>query len=156
MLSKPTYNTRVIVLPKWRVFCFLSARKYNVIREWLDDHEVSAAQRAKFQLLLDLLESGGPTSVPGFISETPVARDIYKAKIKGNKGWIQLRPMLCKGPLAMDREFTFLFGAVEKDRELIPRDCKQRARDNRAIVIADSTRRRHEGVIGKPEGTIRR
>ncbi len=29
--------------------------------------------------------------VPGFISETPVARGIYKMKIKGNKGMKQLR-----------------------------------------------------------------
>lgn len=144
------YNAGVILFPRWRVYCFVSARGYNTIREWLDEEKISSAQRGDFQLKIRLLEGGGMESVPGFITDTPVARNIYKAKIKGNKGRVQLRPMLCKGPLLMDREFTFLCGAVEKDGELVPKDCRQRAQDNRDIVIADPTRRRHEGVIGKP------
>jgi hypothetical protein len=50
----------------------------------------------------------------------------------------------------LEREFTFLCGAVEKDGKLIPKDWKKRAQDNREIVIADPKRRRHEGVVGKP------
>jgi hypothetical protein len=150
VLGKDEHNANVIMLPKWRVYCFLSARGSNVIREWLDEEKISSAQRGDFQLKIQLLEGGGPESVPGFITETPVAKDIYKAKIKGNKGAVQLRPMLCKGPALMDREFTFLCGAIEKDRELIPKDWKKRAQVNREIVIADPKRRRHEGIIGKP------
>jgi hypothetical protein len=146
----------VIILPKWQVYCFLSARGSNVIREWLDEEKISSAQRGDFQLKIQLLEGGGPSAVPGFITETPVAKDIYKAKIKGNKGAVQLRPMLCKGPFMMDREFTFLCGAVEKDRELVPKDWKRKAQGNREIVIADPKRRRHEGVVGNPSGTVPR
>jgi hypothetical protein len=132
------------------VYCFISARGCNVIREWLDEEKVSAAQRGEFQLKVQLLECGGSDAVPGFITDTPVAKDIYKAKIRGNKGLVQLRPMLCKGPILLDREFTFLCGAVEKDGKLIPKDWKKRAQCNRKIVIADPKRRRHEGVVGKP------
>jgi hypothetical protein len=141
------HNAGVINFPRqWRVYCFLSQRGSNVIKEWLEDEKVPTAQRADFQLKISLLESGGPEMVPGFITDTPVARDIYKAKIKGNKGWKQLRPMLCKGPFAMDAEFTFLCGAIEKDRALIPRDCKERAQQNRQTLIKDPKRRRNEGV----------
>jgi hypothetical protein len=142
------YNGRVISLPKrWRVYCFLSSGGRNVIREWLDQERVSLAQRAEFQVKITLLQNGGPEMVPGFITETPVAKDIYKAKIKGNKGKVQLRPMLCKGPFAMDEEFTFLCGAIEKDRKLVPKDCKEKAQRHREILIAEPIRRRHEGVV---------
>jgi hypothetical protein len=141
------HNANVITFRRWLVYCFVSKRGQNVIREWLDELKVGAAQRAEFQLKLTLLENGGPDTVPGFITETPVAKNIYKAKIKGNKGWIQLRPMLCKGPLLLDQEFTFLLGVVEKDRVLIPKDWERRAQTNREIVVGDPKRRRREGVL---------
>jgi len=43
-------------------------------------------QVAAFQDKIDTLELSGPEMVPGFITETPVARDVYKMKVKGNKG----------------------------------------------------------------------
>ena len=70
-------------------------------------------------------------------------------KIKGNKGQVQLRPMVCKGPFDMSKEFTLLHGAIEKDKKLIPEDVKSRAQSNRTILIGSPMRRRHEGVIGK-------
>lgn len=124
----------------------MSARGANVIREWLDDEKVSIAQRADFQTRIRLLENGGPQASPGFITETPVAKDIYKAKIKGNKGWVQLRPMLCRGPVVMQWEFTFLLGAIEKDGALRPKEWKSLAQNNLKILLADPKRRRHEGV----------
>lgn len=146
--SSDLHNVGVINFPlRWRVYCFLSQRGANVIREWLDEERVSLEQRADFQLKITLLENGGPDTVPGFITETPVARDIYKAKIKGNKGRVQLRPMLCKGPVVLDREFTFLCGAIERDGTLVPKNCKQKAQENRRILLSDSNRRRHEGVV---------
>jgi hypothetical protein len=145
--ARPDHNAGVIQFTGWRVYCFLSQRGRNVIRDWLDKEKVSTQQRADFQAKIELLENGGPDLVPGFITETPVAKDIYKAKIKGNKGRVQLRPLLCKGPFVMAREFTLLFGAIEKDGVLEPVDCKKRAQENRSILVADRTRRRHEGVV---------
>jgi hypothetical protein len=146
--SRSKYNAGVIDFPsRWSVYCFVSPRGENVIRDWLKREKVPAAQQADFQMKIQLLENGGPHYVPGFITETPVAKDVYKAKIKGNKGWMQLRPLLCKGPWIMDREFTFLIGAIEKDRVLLPKDCKERAQENRRILLADQSRRRHEGVV---------
>jgi hypothetical protein len=146
--SSITHNADVIILPlRWRVYCFLSSSGRNVIREWLDEERVSLAQRADFQMKITLLENGGVDAVPGFITETPVADNIYKAKIKGNKGRVQLRPMLCRGPFVVSEEFTFLCGAIERDGKLIPKDWKKRAQNHRAILLADPRRRRHEGVV---------
>ena len=146
--SSTGHNANVIILPlRWRVYCFLSHRGTNVIKEWLDRERVPTAQRAAFQLKIKLLENGGPDAVPGFLTDTPVAKDIYKAKIKGNRGWVQLRPMLCKGPWIMEWEFTFLFGTIERDRMLHPKDWKDRAQENREILLVNPNRRRHEGVI---------
>lgn len=91
------HNVDVIPSQRWIVFCFLDARGRNVIRDWLHDERVPLQQVAAFQEKIDALESGGPEMVPGFITETPVARDIYKMKVKGNKGMKQLRPMCLPG-----------------------------------------------------------
>lgn len=110
---------------------------------WLKDEKVSRAQTAVFQDKLDTLERSGPEMVSGFISETPVAKDIYKMKIRGNKGMKQLRPMCCRGPFGPN-EYTILFGAVERDRKLVPGNAKERARENLELLKADPTRRVHE------------
>jgi hypothetical protein len=146
IVSTEKHNAAVIISP-WKVYCYLSERGSNVIREWLDAEKIGAGQRAKFQAKIDALESGGPDLNPGLLSDTPVAKDIYKMKIKGNKGQVQLRPMVCKGPYLMNQEFTILHGAVEKDKKLVPADVKARAQANRASLLKDEKRRRHERVI---------
>ena len=83
--------------------------------------------------------------MPGLISTGPVAKDIYKMKIKGRKGHVQLRPMICRGPFGV-AESTLLHGAIEKDGKLYPRDAASRAQDNRTTLRAQPTRRRHEPI----------
>jgi hypothetical protein len=110
----------------------------------LRKERVPKTQVAIFQAKIDTFERGGPNLSPGLISDGPVAKNIYKMKIKGNKGHVQLRPMLCYGPFEPEAEITLLVGAIEKDRELIPRTCKADAQENRKILLADPTRRRRE------------
>lgn len=131
-------------MERWLTYFYLSGkRRENSIRAWLQDEKVSAAQIAVFQDKLDTLETSGPGMMPGFISETPVARDIYKMKIKGNKGMKQLRPLCCRGPFG-PREYTILVGAVEKDGSLVPADAKSRAQSNLADLKNDPSRRVYE------------
>ena len=138
-------------MSKWKVyFCLEGQRRDNTIMGWLGQERVQVAQIAAFQDKLDTLEQSGPEMVPGFISNTPVARDIYKMKIKGNKGMKQLRPMCCRGPFGPN-EYTILFGAVEKDGKLIPSDAKQRAQVNLKELRADPTRRVNERLISNPK-----
>lgn len=139
-------------MTKWTVYFYLQGlRRDNAITTWLKEERVSAAQIAAFQDKIDTLEESGPEMVPGFISETPVAKDIYKMKIKGNsRGMKQLRPMCCRGPFG-SQEYTVLCGAVEKDNKLIPEDAKKRAQENLETLKSDRTRRVHERLIPKPK-----
>ena len=54
-----------------------------------------------------------------------------------------LRPMLCKGPVEMEEEFTFLLGAIEKNF-ILDEDAED-AEDRRQIILQDSSRRRMNG-----------
>jgi len=120
---------------QWKVYFYLAGlRRDNIIRAWLKAEAISIAQVAAFQDKIDTLEKSGPGMVPGFISDTPVANNIYKMKIKGNKGMKQLRPMCCRGPFGAN-EYTILVGAIEKDRKLIPANAKQRAQENLAARV---------------------
>lgn len=138
------YNADVISFPKWPVYCFLSQRAENVIREWLRAERVEKTQIAIFQAKINAFEYGGPELNPGLIAG-PVAKDIYKMKIKGHKGHVQLRPMLCYGPFG-ETEITLLVRAIEKDLKLRPQGCKEKAQENRQILIADRRRRRREPI----------
>jgi len=130
----------------------LSSRRTreNIIKAWLKDESVQFKQIVAFQEKIDTLEQSGPDMVPGFISDTPVAKEIYKMKIKGNKGLKQLRPMCCRGPFGQN-EYTVLVGAIEKDNKLIPSNAKERAQTNLITFKADPTRRRRERLTPKPE-----
>jgi hypothetical protein len=141
---------------KCRVYFYLEGlRRDNAIRSWLEAERVSLAQIATFQEKIDTLTESGPSMVPGFITETPVAKDIYKMKIKGNKGMKQLRPMCCRGPFGPN-EYTILTGAVEKDGKLVPEDAKERAQKNLEALRADPTRRINERLISKPKERVPR
>lgn len=134
------------MIPKWRVFFLLNARGDNLIKQWLKEEKVPKEQVAVFQDKIDTLELSGPDLVPGFISETPVAPHIYKMKVKGSKGWKQLRPMCCKGPFAIG-EYTVLVGAIERDNKL-PKNAKRDAQRLREELILDPARRRRERLTG--------
>jgi hypothetical protein len=142
------------IMAKWKVYFYLEGlRRDNAIIAWLERERVPVAQIAAFQDKIDTLEEKGPEMVPGFITDTPVAKDIYKMKIKGNKGMKQLRPMCCRGPFGSN-EYTVLFGAVEKDNRLVPGDAKTRAQENLKTLRADPTRRVHERLARKPKGGV--
>jgi hypothetical protein len=73
----------------------------------------------------------------------PIHKHVYKLVIHGD---VMLRPMLCRGPIDNDREYTLLFGAIERGGKL-PAGSKERAEENRETVITDQTRRRlHERI----------
>ena len=80
---------------------------------------------------------------PGLIAG-PIAKDIYKMKIKGNKGHVQLRPMLCRGPFG-EHEFTLLCGAIEKDSRLT-KGAIERAQENLRALLDNPQRRRRERI----------
>lgn len=139
-------NVCVISSRRWPIYSFVDHRGDNVIRQWLKKERVEKTQIAIFQSKIDLYERGGPDLSPGFI-EGPIAKDIYKMKIKGHKGHVQLRPMVCYGPF-LPTEVTMLIGAIEKDFKLRPENCRSQAQENRQILMDDRMRRRHERIDG--------
>lgn len=62
------------------------------------------------------------------------------------KGQVALRPMLCRGPFSVRTEFTFLFGAVERDNRYVPIDAPRRADTNRLDLIkrGENGREKHK------------
>jgi hypothetical protein len=137
-------NACVIFSTQWPIYSFIDHRGQNVIREWLKREKVPKTQVATFQAKIDIYERGGPDLSPGLIVG-PVAKNIFKMKIKGHKGHVQLRPLVCYGP-SVQSEVTMLVGAIEKDFKLRPDNCKTIAQENREVVIADRERRRRERI----------
>jgi hypothetical protein len=86
----------------------------NRITEWAKGKP--KIQLAKLNNRLDTLARAEPDLVTGLLH--PAGHPgIWKIKIQGNP---KLRPMLCRGPLNNDVEFTLLAGAVETQSVLHP------------------------------------
>ncbi|MHB9085672.1 MAG: hypothetical protein ACYC2V_04505 [Thiobacillus sp.] len=99
---------------------------------------------AKLNAKLDMLEMHGADLFPNTLSGTNTA-GIQKLRVHGK---VQLRPLLCLGPIDVDAEFTLLMGATERDSKLVPEDADKTADAHKNSVLADSNNRRkkHERV----------
>lgn len=123
------------------LYDYVDSRGVNDIKTWAESLET--VQRAKLQARLDQLELHGPALYPEMLSGTGTP-GISKLRIKGN---VQLRPMLCHGPINHHKEFTLLLGAIEKGSKLKPKNADKIADGRKSEVISDNTRRKtHERV----------
>ena len=115
--------------------------KGNVMQTWADKMPMQKKERARLDMRIDLLERVEDNLPPGLLHNTK-CKHIMHLVVNGR---VTLRPMLCRGPFDMKREFTFLFGATEKDRKLIPRDAPEQSEKNRKDLISNPEKRcRHE------------
>lgn len=121
----------------WDIYEFLDHRGSGIIVEWIRRAKIQKAAIAILNQKVDLLRQAG--TLPPQLLAGPIDGHIYKLKVKGR---VQLRPMLCKGPIKNDVEYTFLLGCVERGGNLDPIDAPGRAEANRKIIIGDSNRRR--------------
>lgn len=132
---------------RFRIYEFLDERGHSVIGEWLDVERITKRDRGHLLEKMDLLAMNG-TELSGGVLHGPIKSKhnprmqshVYKLVIHGDK---MLRPMLCKGPLDMENEFTMLLGAIEVNR-VLDHDA-QEAEERRAIIIADPRRRMLNG-----------
>jgi len=100
-------------------------------------------QRARLNAKLDMLTEHGLELFPHVLTDTPTP-GIQKLRVKGN---VQLRPMLCKGPINNENEFTLLIGATESDSRFVPDKADEKASDRKKIIIENPYRRcPHERV----------
>jgi len=128
----------------WRLYDYLNQRGDNEVADWT--RGLQKSDRARLNQKLDMLERYGIDGLPPKLVAGPLGghRHIYKLRIDGS---VAMRPMLCKGPIDMNREFTLLLGATERDRVLDPMDAPRRAEQRRTEIIANPTRRcNHERV----------
>ncbi len=123
---------------------FLDNRGKNVIKAW------GTAQTKRDRGMLNqrfdrLVQVDFGLAIGSKLLAGPIYGHVYKMQIHGD---VQLRPILCKGPIKNDDEYTLLLGAVERDSRLVPASAKQDAENNRTAVLASPLTRRtaHERI----------
>jgi hypothetical protein len=129
-------------MAEFELYDYVARDGTNAFKAWTKT--LQKDELAKLNQKLDMLRR--EPELPPLLLAGPLERKpIYKLRINGR---VALRPMLCKGPIDNDSEFTLLMGATERDRVLDPEDAVDQAADRRAEVIANPTRRRtpHERV----------
>ena len=130
-----------LIIMTVHLYDYFNGRR-NVFAEWAC--RLGQKERGRLNLKLDMLALHGSNLPTGLLSNTR-SRHIKKLRIFGP---IALRPMLCKGPINNDSEFTLLLGAEERNRALVPRRADHLAEEHRQEVLRDpvNRRRRHERI----------
>lgn len=127
--------------PKYKLFDYVNERGVNEIKAWTETLEKK--ERAKLNSKLDMLEDSGMELIPNILTGTPTA-GILKIRAGGN---VQLRPLLCAGPINNKEEFTFLMGAKEKQDKFEPKNADKTAAKRKEDILKDTNRRTtHERV----------
>ena len=126
----------------FNLYDYVDGRGVNEFKEWTKTLQKN--DLARLNQKLDMLKRE-PDLPPQLLAGPLDGRPIYKLRINGR---VALRPMLCRGPINNESEFTLLLGAVEQDRELVPLDAVDRAASRRREVITNPKKRRtkHERV----------
>jgi hypothetical protein len=133
-------------MPELTLWDFLTVRGENVILRWVKDARLTTRDRAALnQKLARLRQMDFDLAIGTKLLAGPVQkqRHIYKLVIHGS---VMLRPLLCRGPIHVEVEYTLLLGALEKGWRL-PAGALQQAESNRLIIINNPSRRvKHERI----------
>ena len=128
----------IFLLYKMDVYDFIHVRQGNVIGKWV--RELRGPDRARFKLKVRALSQIDYDRAIGTkLLQGPVYKHIYKLKIHGE---IMMRPLLCRGPIDNDSEYTLLVGAREENFKLLPSSAPGEAGERRQQVIDDPANRR--------------
>jgi hypothetical protein len=120
---------------------YIDEKGNNDFKKWTET--LQKVERAKLNAKLDMLKLFGSELFPEVLTGTPTS-GIQKLRVKGK---VQLRPMLCKGPINHETEFTLLIGATEKGNLLIPKDVDKEANKRKKMIMENPNRRKdHERV----------
>lgn len=123
------------MLVAFSLYDFASEDRESIIAMW--QRGLSKRSRGAIDSKLNMLAICG-MSLPPKLLVGPINKTghIYKLRIHAD---VMLRPMLCRGPINMDTEFTLLAGAVEIQGKLIP--GPELAIENRDTLLANHERR---------------
>jgi len=123
------------------LFDYIDKNGNNDIKAW--SKKLQKTELGKLNLRLDLLATKGTDLLPQILTNTDTP-GIFKLRVHGK---IQLRPMLCKGPINNETEFTLLIGATERDFCLVPDKADEKADARKTVIIENNNRRcDHERV----------
>ena len=127
---------------RFELFDYVDPAGRDGFRQWSERQE--KRQLGQLNLKLDMLQQYGDDVGSNVLMR--MSATIFKLKAKTKQ--VQLRPMICKGPINDDAEFTLLIGAVEVQWQLQPADAVERAEERRLEVIANPQERRrpHERI----------
>jgi hypothetical protein len=120
----------------WLLYDYRDKRNCNPIRDWC-----AALQKpdlARINQRMDILGEKGKDFCPGLAGPLHGSPHLYKIKINGR---VAARMILCKGPIDMEGEYTFLLGAFERD-DALPEGTLETAEQLREEVILNPTQRR--------------
>jgi hypothetical protein len=122
----------------WALYDYVDAQGRNDFEAW--SANLQKPELAKLNRKLKALEDNGPDLLPQMLAGPLKGyAHIYKLKINGR---VALRPLLCKGPIDNEREFTLLKGAFEVGNRWEPPNAPSEAVNRRGYVIADPSNRR--------------
>lgn len=123
---------------KYRLYDFITDRGRNAILEWVRRERLSSRDRAMLnQKRRRLAQIDYDLAIDTKLLAGPIYKKIYKLVIHGD---VMLRPLLCRGPVNNDQEYTFLIGATERDWKL-PTGSREQADQRRTIVLRNPLRR---------------
>jgi hypothetical protein len=127
---------------KFLLYDYLDSNEVNRFKKWCDGLEKS--QKAKLREKIDKLAMHGDDLHPHMLSDSEVP-GIQKLRVQGP---VKLRPLLCKGPVNVHDEYTFLLGAKEVGSKWAPTDAPETANQNKKAVAIDAAKRRskHERI----------
>ena len=94
----------------YSLYDYADADNDNLILRWLEDDKITRRDRAKLNAKLDFLVRMDYNLALGTKMLARVYKNVLKMKVHGE---VQLRPMLCQGPIDKASEYTLLAGAVE-------------------------------------------
>src|SRR6202022_1141041 len=141
--DRQPHNACVIsdpVVKELSLWDFLSERGKNMILRWVKDGRLSVRDRAALNQKFErLVQMDFKMAIDTKLLAGPIhkSQHIYKVKIHGQ---VMLRPMLCKGPINNQEEYTLSGGAVETGGRL-PAGSVEKAQQNRGIVMNNPQRR---------------
>src|SRR5262245_28101964 len=119
----------------WNLHDYLNRHGVNEIAQWT--RLLQSPQRKKLKAKLNMLMQAGTDLPPQLLAGTGIPH-IFKLKVQGNP---KLRPLICRGPIDNDAEFTLLVGAKEVQFNYEPNDAPERAVSNREEIIQNQSRR---------------
>ena len=124
------------------VYDFIDVHDGNVIRSWV--RGLCPRDRAKFKVKVRALaDMEYDRAIGSKLLQGPISKHIFKLKIHGQ---IMMRPLLCRGPIANEAEYTLLAGAREENFVLIPDVPLLRVEIRRQEVIDNPASRRQTRV----------